>query len=257
MFSRTRTGLHALVKLGGVVVALIVLGSCLVFAQGSAVISGMVRDATGAVLPGVTVTIKHTESGLTRTVDSTENGSYRMPSLPVGPYEVTGEKAGFKQGVRRGINLAVAQEAVVDLTLDVGSVGEQVTVTEEAPLVNTTLSSTSGLITEQQVKDLPLNGRSFDQLLTLNVSISNNTSNIGQGNGWTGFSVAGKREETNRFLINGIDWVGGNSPGQFITPPGGSGELLGGETVRGYKVLQHTHGGRYGETAGGANSGWA
>jgi len=153
-----------------VVVALIVLGSCLVFAQGSAVISGIVRDATGAVLPGVTVTIKHTESGLTRTVDSTENGSYRMPSLPVGPYEVTGEKMGFKQGVRRGINLAVAQEAVVDLTLDVGTLAEQVTVTEEAPLVNTTLSSTAGLITEQQVKDLPLNGRSFDQLLTLKVS---------------------------------------------------------------------------------------
>jgi len=251
MFNRTRTGLHALVKLGGVVVALIVLGSCLVFAQGSAVISGIVRDATGAVLPGVTVTIKHTESGLTRTVDSTENGSYRMPSLPVGPYEVTGEKMGFKQGVRRGINLAVAQEAVVDLTLDVGALAEQVTVTEEAPLVNTTLSSTAGLITEQQVKDLPLNGRSFDQLLTLNVGISNNTSNIGQGNGWTGFSVAGKRQETNRFLINGVDWVGGNSTGQFITPSGASGQLLGVEAVREYNVLEHTYGAEYGKRAGG------
>ncbi len=251
MFSRTRTGLHALVKLGGVVVGLIVLGSCLVFAQGSAVISGIVRDATGAVLPGVTVTIKHTESGLTRTVDSTENGSYRMPSLPVGPYEVTGEKMGFKQGVRRGINLAVAQEAVVDLTLDVGTLAEQVTVTEEAPLVNTTLSSTAGLITEQQVKDLPLNGRSFDQLLTLNVGISNNTSNIGQGNGWTGFSVAGKRQETNRFLINGVDWVGGNSTGQFITPSGASGQLLGVEAVREYNVLEHTYGAEYGKRAGG------
>ena len=251
MFNRTRTGLHALVKLGGVVVGLIVLGSCLVFAQGSAVISGIVRDATGAVLPGVTVTIKHTESGLTRTVDSTENGSYRMPSLPVGPYEVTGEKMGFKQGVRRGINLAVAQEAVVDLTLDVGTLAEQVTVTEEAPLVNTTLSSTAGLITEQQVKDLPLNGRSFDQLLTLNVGISNNTSNIGQGNGWTGFSVAGKRQETNRFLINGVDWVGGNSTGQFITPSGASGQLLGVEAVREYNVLEHTYGAEYGKRAGG------
>ncbi len=251
MFSRTRTRLHALIKSGGVIVGLIVLGSCLVFAQGSAVISGIVRDATGAVLPGVTVTIKHTESGLTRTVDSTENGSYRMPSLPVGPYEVTGEKMGFKQGVRRGINLAVAQEAVVDLTLDVGTLAEQVTVTEEAPLVNTTLSSTAGLITEQQVKDLPLNGRSFDQLLTLNVGISNNTSNIGQGNGWTGFSVAGKRQETNRFLINGVDWVGGNSTGQFITPSGASGQLLGVEAVREYNVLEHTYGAEYGKRAGG------
>jgi len=135
--------------------------------------------------------------------------------------------------------------------LDVGTLAEQVTVTEEAPLVNTTLSSTAGLITEQQVKDLPLNGRSFDQLLTLNVGISNNTSNIGQGNGWTGFSVAGKRQETNRFLINGVDWVGGNSTGQFITPSGASGQLLGVEAVREYNVLEHTYGAGYGKRAGG------
>ena len=252
MLDRRRTALHALVRLGAGTVGLIVLGTCLIFAQGStATISGVVRDATGGVVPGVSVTARHSDSGLTRTVQSAEDGGYRMPSLPVGPYEVTAEKLGFKQQVRRGINLAVAQEAVVDLTLDVGAAAELVTVTEEAPLVNTTLSSTSGLITEQQVKDLPLNGRSFDQLLTLNVGIANNTSNIGQGNGWTGFSVAGKRQETNRFLINGIDWVGGNSTGQFITPSGASGQLLGVEAVREYNVLEHTYGAEYGKRAGG------
>src|SRR6266516_2176579 len=252
MLDRTRTALHALVRLGTGTVGLIVLGTCLVFAQGStATISGVVRDATGGVVPGVSVTARHSDSGLTRTVQSAEDGGYRMPSLPVGPYEVTAEKLGFKQQVRRGINLAVAQEAVVDLTLDVGAAAELVTVTEEAPLVNTTLSSTSGLTTEQQVKDLPLNGRSFDQLLTLNVGIANNTSNIGQGNGWTGFSVAGKRQETNRFLINGVDWVGGNSTGQFITPSGASGQLLGVEAVREYNVLEHTYGAEYGKRSGG------
>ena len=252
MLDRRRTALHALVRLGAGTVGLIVLGTCLVFAQGStATISGVVRDATGGVVPGVSVTARHSDSGLTRTVQSAEDGGYRMPSLPVGPYEVTAEKLGFKQQVRKGINLAVAQEAVVDLTLDVGAAAELVTVTEEAPLVNTTLSSTSGLITEQQVKDLPLNGRSFDQLLALNVGIANNTSNIGQGNGWTGFSVAGKRQETNRFLINGIDWVGGNSTGQFITPSGASGQLLGVEAVREYNVLEHTYGAEYGKRAGG------
>src|SRR5206468_5604572 len=100
------------------------------------------------------------------------------PLLPVGAYELTTDMPGFKQQVRRGINLAVGQQAVVNLTLEVGAVAEQVTVTEEVALVNTTLASTSGLITQQQVKDLPLNGRSFDQLLTLNVGIANNTSNI-------------------------------------------------------------------------------
>src|SRR5437016_7219820 len=252
MVRRTGTRLYALVRLGTGILGWIALGSCLVFAQGStAAISGVVHDSTGGVVPGVSVTIKQTESGFTRTVQTTENGGYGMSSLPVGPYEVTAEKLGFKQQVRRGFNLAVAQEAVVDLTLDVGAAAELVTVTEEAPLVNTTLSSTSGLITEQQVKDLPLNGRSFDQLLTLNVGIANNTSNIGQGNGWTGFSVAGKRQETNRFLINGVDWVGGNSTGQFITPSGASGQLLGVEAVREYNVLEHTYGAEYGKRAGG------
>jgi len=75
--------------------------------------------------------------------------------LPVGAYEITNNHAGFKQQVRSGINLVVGQEAVVNLTLEVGAIAEQVTVTEEAPLVNTTTSSTSGVITEQQIKELP------------------------------------------------------------------------------------------------------
>ncbi|PYS40363.1 MAG: TonB-dependent receptor, partial [Acidobacteria bacterium] len=144
---------------------------------------------------------------------------------------------------------AVGQEAVVNLTLEVGSVAENVTVIEEAPLVNTTLSSTSGLITEAQIKDLPLNGRSFDQLLTLNVGTVDNRSNI-NNNAWTSFSVAGKRPETNRFIMNGVDYIGSNSTGQFITPSGSSGQLLGVEAVREYNVLQHTYGAEYGKRAG-------
>jgi hypothetical protein len=157
---------------------------------------------------------------------------------------------GFKQEVRKGINLVVGQEAVIDITLEVGAAAEQVTVSEEAPLVNTTLSSTSGLITEQQVKDLPLNGRSFDQLLVLNVGVVNNTSNMGGGNN-PAFSVAGHRQETNRFLINGVDWIGGNATHQFMTPTGASAQLLGVEAVREYNVLEHTYGAEYGKRAGG------
>src|SRR5437899_11301535 len=106
--------------------------------------------------------------------------------------------AGFKQQVSSGINLVIGQQAVINLTLEVEAAAEQVTVTEEAPLVNATTSSTSGLITEQQIKELPLNGRSFDQLLMMNVGMVNNSSNV-QNNAWTAFSVAGKRPETNRF----------------------------------------------------------
>ena len=252
MSSRTRTRMHALVRVGAAIVGLIIVGSSVGLGQGStATMSGVIRDTSGALVPGVGITVKHIDSGLTRTGISNESGGYRFQFLPVGPYELATDLLGFKKQVRRGITLAVAQEATVDITLEVGTPAEQVTVTEEVPLVNTTLSSTSGLISEQQVKDLPLNGRSFDQLLTLNVGIANNSSNVGQGNGWTGFSVAGKRQETNRFLINGVDWVGGNSTGQYITPSGASGQLLGVEAVREYNVLEHTYGAEYGKRAGG------
>ena len=93
------------------------------FAQGfTATITGSVKDASGAVLEGALITATHIESGQKRTAFADASGGYTMPSLPVGAYEVTGEKAGFKQEVRRGINLAIGQEAVVDLTLQVGNV---------------------------------------------------------------------------------------------------------------------------------------
>src|SRR5437867_2309659 len=236
------------------IVVLIALPTCPVFAQTStATIVGVVKDTTGALIPGVNITVKHTESGLLRTVVSNENGAYTAPLLPVGAYEINTMMPGFKQDVRRGINLVVGQQAVIDLVLEVGATAEQVTVTEEAPLVNTTLSSTSGLISEQQVKELPLNGRSFDQLLVLNVGVVNNTSNMGggTGRGFPAFSVAGHRQETNRFMLNGVDWVGGNATSQFITPSGASSQLLGVEAVREYNVLEHTYGAEYGKRAGG------
>src|SRR5216117_2621505 len=236
------------------IVVLIALPTCLVFAQSStATILGVVKDTTGALIPGASITVKHTETGQTRTAISSESGDYNVPLLPVGAYELTTTMPGFKQQVRSGINLVVGQQAVINLTLEVGAAAEQVTVTEEAPLVNTTLSSTSGLITEQQIKELPLNGRSFDQLLELNAGVVNNTSNMagGAGGAFPAFSVAGHRQETNRFMLNGVDWVGGNATSQFITPSGASSQLLGVEAVREYNVLQHTYGAEYGKRAGG------
>ena len=235
----------------GTSLLLIAFGTSLIVAQGStATISGVVHDATGALVPGVSVTAKNLESGLTRSVVSSESGGYNLQLLPIGPYEITTSMPGFKQAVRGGVNLAVGQEAVINLTLEVGANAEQVTVSEEAPLVNTTLASTSGLITEAQVKDLPLNGRSFDNLLILNVNTTNPSSNVNNG-AWTAFSVAGKRMETNRYLLNGLDWIGQNGTGQFITPLGTSRQLLGVDAVREFNVLPHSYGAEYGKRAGG------
>src|SRR5437867_4469509 len=252
MTTGTGIRLHVFGGFVSAIFVLIALGTCLSVAQTStATILGTVKDTSGALIPGVSITVKHTESGLTRNVVSGERGGYNVALLPVGAYEITTTMPGFKQQVRTGINLVIGQQAVIDLTLEVGGAAEQITISEEAPLVNTTLSSTSGLITEQQVKDLPLNGRSFDQLLVLNVGVVNNTSNMGGGGGFPAFSVAGHRQETNRFMINGVDWIGGNATHQYITPSGASSQLLGVEAVREYNVLEHRYGAEYGKRAGG------
>src|SRR2546428_12442119 len=230
------------------ILGVIALAGGLVFGQSfSAAITGVVRDATGAVLPGVSVTARHTDSGLTRTVLSSETGDYRMPSLPVGAYEVTAELSGFKQQVRRGVTLVVAQEAVVNLTLDVGDLKEQITVTEEAQIVNTTMSSTSGLVTGEQIKNLPLNGRSFLELMRLNSDVISNRANTADQ---PSFSIAGKRPDSNRFTINGMDYVGNNGGGVYTSPQGISGSLLGVDAVREFNVLGHTYGAEYGKRAG-------
>ena len=237
----------ALPTLASTILLILAFASTLAFGQNfSAAISGIVRDASGAVVPGVTITVKHIESGLTRTTLTNETGGYNMPALPVGAYEITTDLAGFKQQVRRGINLVIGQDAVVNLTLEVGGASEQVQVTEEAPLVNTTLSSTSGLINESQIKSLPLNGRSFEQLLTLNTGTVNNNSH----SGGSSFSVGGKRTESNRFTMNGVDYVGDNATGQYIAPQGASQQLLGVDAVREYNVLGYTYGAEYGKRAG-------
>src|SRR5437867_12550672 len=227
-----------------------ILAGGLVFGQNfSAAISGFVRDTSGAVIPGTTVTAKHTETGLTRTVQSNEEGGYSMPQLPVGSYEGTAEKPGFRQQVRSGITLVVAQEAVVNLTLNVGDLAEKITVTEDIPIVNTTLSSVSGLINQQQIKDMPLNGRSFNDLLVLNTNVNDNRANTNAGG--PSFSISGKRLETNRWTINGMDYVGTNSQGTTNAPNGMSDQLLGVEAVREYNVLGHSYGAEYGKRSGG------
>ena len=249
MVSQRGRGLWAVAFVAGII-ALIVSGNGLVFGQEfSATMSGVVHDVNGGLVPGVGVTAKHTESGLTRTVVTNETGSYRMPALPVGEYEVTAELSGFKQQVRRGVTLVVAQEAVVNLTLDVGDLKEQITVTEEAQIVNTTMSSTSGLVTGEQIKNLPLNGRSFLELMRLNSDVISNRANTADSS-QPSFSIAGKRPDSNRFTINGMDYVGNNGGGVYTSPQGISGSLLGVDAVREFNVLGHTYGAEYGKRAG-------
>ncbi len=220
-------------------------------AQVSAAISGKVEDASGSAVNGAVVTVKSVETGATRSVVTDAEGNFRALSLPLGPQSVKVEKPGFKTVLRTGIRLEVGQEAVVNFKLEVGDVVQQVTVSEQVPLVNTTTSPVSGMVGEHQVKDLPLNGRSFDNLITLNPGTVNysamKSANTSTSNGNT-FAVAGRRTSENIFLLNGMEYTGSSQLG--ITPGGVTGELLGIDAIREFNVLTDTYGAEYGKRAG-------
>ena len=118
-------------------------------------IIGTVSDETGAVLPGVEISVRNQDTGISRSVVSNDEGSYRAQSLAVGPYEVRAELAGFQTVIRTGIGLTVGQQAVVHLELRVGEITEQVIVTGEASLVETTQSTVYELVDEKTIRDLP------------------------------------------------------------------------------------------------------
>jgi hypothetical protein len=220
-------------------------------AQVSATITGRVTDPSGAVVPGAMVTVKSLETGASRSVITDDSGDYTVLGLPLGPHELTAAKPGFSPLAPSRVNLVVGQEAVVNFTLEVGRPVEALTVTDRTPLVNTSTEQVSGVVGEQQIKDLPLNGRSFDNLITLNPSTVNFSAMKSAGtttsDGNT-FSVDGRRTYENIFLFNGIEYTGASQ--LAISPGGVSGELLGIDAIREFNVLTDTYGAEYGKRAG-------
>src|SRR5580704_19239912 len=135
-------------------------------------ILGVVKDSSGAVVPDSTVTIHSTETDLTRRAVTDSSGSYRVPALPVGHYDIKIEHAGFKTTTQTGLNLEVGQEAVLDFALQVGTAEQTVQVTGEAQQVNTTNSTLGTVVSEQTISDLPLNGRNYSDLTLLQPGIT-------------------------------------------------------------------------------------
>ena len=224
-------------------------------AQVSASIKGIVTDPSGAPVPAATVTTKNTETGAARSAITDDAGRYQIVWLAVGQYEVAVTKPGFQEAIRSGIRLVVGQEASVDLKLQVSAVKAEVRVREDAPIISTTTRDISGLVGEQQVKDLPLNGRSYDLLLPLNPGIVNftwmKTGGTGISNSTTGnnFAVSGNRPQQNLFLLNGVEFTGAAE--NNMQPGGTSGMLLGVDAVREFNVLRDSYGAEFGKRPGG------
>jgi hypothetical protein len=223
-------------------------------AQVSAGLSGTVTDQAGAAVGTASVSVKSAELGLERTPSTDATGRYEVRSLPVGSYEVDVMKQGFRQEVRTGIQLVVGQDAVLGFQLQLGAVKEQVTVHGDAPIVSTTTADISGLVGAEQIKNLPLNGRSYDLLLTLNPGVVNFTSakvgGVGVSNSTAGnnFAVSGNRPQQNLFLLNGVEFTGAAE--NNMQPGGASQQLLGVDAVREFNVLRNTYDVEYGKRPG-------
>jgi len=216
-------------------------------AQTTGGILGTVRDQTGAVVPGASVTIRNVETGTVRRAVSGTAGEYRAPNLAVGTYEVQVEQAGFQTSVRQGITLTIGREAVVDFNLQVGNVAEQVTVTEEAPLIETTSATVGGVVDPQQIRQIPLNSRSFLELAPLQAGVT--ITETGEKSATKGFgaklSVSGTRAASHSFLLDGSRVNDGSD-----TIGSAAGTLAGVETVREFRVITNAYDAEYGRHSG-------
>ena len=203
-------------KIFGLSVVLVLLAAGLAGvarAQTSTVgtISGTVRDPQGAAVPGAEVTILEETTGQTRTVRTGDDGTYSAQSLPVGRYTVSTVSSGFKKTVAPGIEVHVADRLVVDLTLEVGGVGETVTVSGAAQLVETESGRVSSLVSEKQITELPLNGRNYAALVTLVPGLSAPNEGGAFGTRGTGLdshvdvSVNGNQSNANMWTVDGVN----------------------------------------------------
>ena len=217
----------------------------------SASLQGTVTDQSEASIPGVEVTVTNVDTGSDRTVITDDAGRYRAPQLAIGNYEVKAELIGFRTAVRSGINLTVGQQAVVDITLEIGEISEVVEVTGLASLVNTTSSEISGLVDSKTMRDLPLNGRNYVSLALLQTGVtfsgrlapSGGSTIAGPG---LRFQVNGTRFDQNAFVLDGQDIQDTFN----ATPSTGGGESLGVDTLQEFEVKTSNYSAEYSKAAG-------
>ena len=190
-------------------------------------ILGTVTDASGAVVAGAKVTVKNEGTGLERTAQTSADGSYNLPELPIGSYTVTVSGTGFQTFVTKGVTVDVASERRVDAAMKPGQTSTTVEVSaDELPLVQTTSSELGGTLTTQDIAEVPLNGRDYTKLIYLNPGVAGSPDQITDSPGSYGeFSMNGSRGRANNFLLDGTDMNDGfrnepaiNEPGVFGDP---------------------------------------
>ena len=218
-------------------------------AQTAATITGTILDPNGNVLPGVTVTARNTDTALVRTAVTGEEGRYVIPMLPPGAYEVRAELSSFKPHVRRQVQLSIAQALVLNITLEIGGLTEEVTVTGETSVINTSSAELSYLVGSEAIEQLPLNGRNYTDLALLQPGVlafphRDGGSVVAHG---LGMSINGQDPRSNVYLLDGT------LQNDFTNGPAGSaaGTALGTETIREFRVESNAYSAEFGRNAGG------
>lgn len=209
-------------------------------------ISGSVTDQSGAVVPDATVTATQVGTGLTRTVVTSDDGNYSITNLAIGTYRVKISKSGFKETAVSDVAVNVANVTRQNVALEIGEVSAIVEVTADAVQVETQTGAVGEVITGEQVRELPLNGRSFVQLTTLQpgVSTANNFDSKSKGLfGGVDFSVNGNSAQSNLFLTDGANNNDTGSNRTILLFPSI-------EAIAEFKSLRNSYGPEFGQAAG-------
>ena len=209
-------------------------------------INGSVLDPQGAAVPAATVTVTQLETGISRTTTTSDDGNFIVPDLPIGTYRVAASKSGFKETVAEGVTVNVSSVTRQDFNLEIGGIGETVTIQSSDIQVETETGAIGEVVTGQQVRELPLNGRSFVQLTQLQPGVSpqNNfdSKNKGLFSG-VDFSVNGNSAQSNLFLTDGANNNDTGSNRTILLYPSI-------EAIAEFKMLRNSYGPEYGQAAG-------
>jgi hypothetical protein len=171
-------------------------------AQSTAAIVGTVRDPSGAAVPNATVTVTNVGTSLSQTRSSSGEGAFSFPLLPVGEYRLEVESPGFQRYIRTGIQLAVNDKPTIDVTMQLGQTAESVTVTGSAPLIEAQTGTLRGLVDQQRIVNLPLNGRDMVQLISVQAGAIK-TSDAAAGGEGIAYAVNGSRQNGVYYLMDG------------------------------------------------------
>lgn len=218
-------------------------------AQTTSTIAGTIQDKTGGALSGAKISARHVETGLTRSTLSGTDGRFVLPAIPVGAYEIRAEFNGFRPLVRRGVNLTVGETAVIGLVMEVGSLDQEVTIVAQPPLVNTRSPELSYLVSEEAIRQLPLNGRNYTDLALLQPGVipfphRDGGSVVAHG---LAMSINGQDPRSNVYLLDGTP------QNDFTNAPASSaaGTALGMETIREFRVEVNAYSAEFGRNFGG------